>query len=182
MYAEVLAEKEGDGPAPNFLTTPQLSDGALQLDRPALWRRLEDWMSHRWGVRTVTWRLRGPGLWEPRLTPASVTVIDTWDADASEWRPATLQPDPMGYALDPFTYRVTADVGEDSDPPPTVKEAYRRLAEYVAEAETVARGASAVSERTGDLSVSTRRPTNWMAMALQNSGAADLLRRYRRVI
>lgn len=184
MIAEILAEDEAAGAIPALTLAPALSERATGLSQAALWRRLERWMSHRWGVRVVTWRIKGPGAWEPRLTPAVITASEIWNPTTADWTPVTLEPGPMGYSLDDGPYRITADVGETDPPPEEVQEAFRRLAEYVAEAEIGyafgARGAGSVSERVGDLSAAVRRPTNWMALAMQNSGAADLLRQHRR--
>jgi hypothetical protein len=62
-----------------------------------------------------------------------------------------------------------------------VNEAFRRLAEYVAGKPGRYAGASFESVNIGEaISESVRRDPAWMAMALQNSGAGDLLRSFRR--
>jgi hypothetical protein len=67
--------------------------------------------------------------------------------------------------------------------PAAVNEAYRRLAEYLASTDDAPAGASDYSAGLGSGAITesfSRAPT-WVARALINSGAADLLRPYRRL-
>ena len=77
-------------------------------------------------------------------------------------------------------YRITASVG-DGDVPAAVLEAFRRLAEYMAED---AGKAGATSEKTdvGPITIEVQRSAAWVARAMINSGAADLLRPYREAV
>lgn len=168
---EVLRVDEGE---PQDRPIPEgLSPAAAAVDDGMIWSRLEDWIAHRWGERPVKWIINGPGVWVPRLRPTATPTFETWDGDA--WAPATVKPAPLGYALEAETYKVTATVGSTATPPDSVREAYRRLAEYYADnREDV--GRTSVSD--GDYSFD--RSANAVARAMQYSGAADLLRGYRR--
>lgn len=174
--SEVLSEQEA---APASYPPPpgDMSTEAQSQDATALWRRLEQWIAHRWGERSVTWVVQGPGTWQPRLRPASIDTSEVW-RDGT-WQTVTLDAAPLGYELDAATYRVTATVGEPDDPPDDVVEAYRRLAEYLADDAFLGRVATAGTRSLSDQSITSERPTAWQAKALHHSGAADLLRRYR---
>lgn len=174
----LLSETEGtptaypDAPA-------DLSTEAAAVSADMIWRRIETWVRYRWAARTVTWVVEGPGTWVPPLRPATVTASATWDNGA--WTDSTLTEAPLGYDLDGATYRITATVGEEGDPPETVLEAFRRLAEYLAGASGGATEATAETTAYGDIcSTTVQRPPTWRARALQYSGAADLLREWRR--
>lgn len=170
---EVLSEVEGD-PAAYFVVTG-MSEAAVLASQPiTIWRRIEGWITYRWGERTVTWVIEGPGDWTPRLRPATITAAEIWRGSA--WESVTLDPAPTGYDLGDATYRVTATVGDPADPPENVQAAYRRLGEYMrAVSEDPTPGHS--GGRDGDYSF--ERPAEWAARAMQLSGAGDLLRAYR---
>jgi hypothetical protein len=168
-----------------------LSEAALRLDSDLgyqgggriVWRRIEAWTTHRWGQRPVTWVALGPGEFMPRLKPAVLDTAERWDG--STWVQAALDPTPLGglWLPDAAHYKITAAVGHPvpegnqfDNLPQDVAEAFRRLAEYLAQTKGDGElGAHEVSD--GDYAV--RRPANWAARALQYSGAADLLRPYR---
>ena len=159
-----------------------LSDAALALDADMIWQRIEQWVAHRWSERTATWLVHGPGEWVPPLTPATITDVEVWrhEVSGAGYVAATAPPSPFGGLefSEPGPWRITAIVGA-APVPPAAQEAFRRLAEYsAAEAGVVA--ASQVSRTEGDLTESYSRNAAWMAKAMQNSGAADLLRPYRR--
>ena len=175
MTVEVFFEEE-NAPSSFPPPPPGLSTGAQTVDPTALWRRIEQWIAHRWQPRTVVWIVRGPGTWQPRLKPATVDAADIWGED---WQPVTLTPGPLGYELGPHVYRLTATVGEPNNPPEDVFEAARRLAEYLADDAFLGRVATSGTRSLSDQSISSERPATWQARALHNSGAADLLRRYR---
>ena len=85
-----------------------------------------------------------------------------------------------GLVLPVGTYRITAAVGADNAVPAIVMQAFERLRDYI-EAEAVGvPGASSYSINLGQISESYRRNPAFMARALEMSGAADLLRGYRR--
>lgn len=102
--------------------------------------------------------------------------MEKWNGTA--WEAVTLDASPLGgYDLKGATYRFTGTVGDTDDPPETVLLAYVRLAEYFALIATEEGAAGLASGADGDYSFQ-RAPT-WAAKAIQLSGAADLLRRWR---
>ncbi len=174
---DVIAEDEGQ-PAAYPAAPVGLSPDAAALNPDALWQRLESWIAYRWEPRAVLWIVQGPGVWSPRLKPATVDTFEVWDG--STWAPVTLDPAPLGYELAAETYRLTATVGSTDTPPSAVLEAFRRLAEYLADQATL--GLVATSRTlniAGTIQTESTRPAAWQARALHYSGAADLLRGYR---
>lgn len=150
----------------------------------AVWQRIESYCAHRWTPREVIWLVQGDGDWRPPLAPAVITKVESWEG---EWLAVTPDASPFGHIpLRGDSHRVTATVGADNPPPPAVLEAARRLALYVAENEAegsffdMPRSATSFDANLDGLSKSFGRPEGWLARALQNSGAADLLRPYRR--
>ncbi|WP_422028866.1 hypothetical protein [Roseovarius sp.] len=143
------------------------------------WSRIEEWISWRWSEREVNWTVEGAGWWAPDLKPVTITATEKWQ-DLT-WQAVTLDPSPLGgYVLDGETYRFTATVGADADDvPAAVQEAVTRLDAYMAEA-AERHGAGRYEVSIGGLSESFDRNPTWRARALHLSGAADLLRKYRR--
>ena len=172
---EVLRQMEdvpGDYP-------PWPAGAPIEPHRDVVWSRIENYIAYRWTTRQVKWIVQGPGEWVPPLAPIDLVVsIDIWNG--SGWQSTTPDAGYLGgYCLDDCTYRFVMDVGNGT-PPETVREAYRRFAEYMAE-DMARAGASSRSVNIADLTEAYTRPSNWMAKAMQLSGAADLLRPYRRV-
>ncbi|MCB1489029.1 MAG: hypothetical protein KDJ88_16435 [Bauldia sp.] len=162
--------------APDTLTA-----AAAALDPDFIWQRIESYIAHRWTARAVGWKVEGSGEWEPPLTPATIVSTMYWRGD--DWDEATLSPGPFGGLILPGCgpYSIVATVGDtENDPPAAVLEAFRRLAEYMA-AKAGKPGARSERIQAGSISLSHTRDEAWMARAIQNSGAADLLRPYRRV-
>jgi hypothetical protein len=160
-----------------------LSAAAAALDKAVVWQRIESFTALRFGTRAVIWIVEGPGEWHIPLIPVSPTVTkEVWSRGAEAWETATLSPSPLGGVYLPCTgpYRFTAEVGYATVSIATINEAFRRAAEYMA-AKPGKPGASSESVAAGSITVSHRRSESWMASALQNSGAADLLRAYRKV-
>ncbi len=157
-----------------------LSAAAAALDSAAIWSRLESHIAFRYSEREVIWTVEGQGDWQPTLSPVMVTATEVWEN--SDWSAVTLPPAPLGGFSLPGDgpYRITATVG-GGDVPAAVSEAFRRLSEYLA-TEDLRPGSSRFSVDLGGLNVSVDRAPTWVARALQNSGAADLLRRYRRLV
>ena len=103
--------------------------------------------------------------------------IEIWNGTA--WEAATPGKGPLdGYELEDSKYRFIIDIGGGSVPE-AVKEAYKRLSSYMAETGRKA-GVSSYSADLGVLKIAYTQSPSWMAKAMQNSGAADLLRPYRR--
>ncbi|SFN85194.1 hypothetical protein SAMN05216224_11754, partial [Thioclava dalianensis] len=113
------------------------------------------------------------------LSPATVSTVEQWQGD--QWETCTPDPSPLGgYDLPTYgPYRITASVGS-GDVPAAVSEAFRRLAEYLGDTDDRAGLSSYSVNMGGAIQESYQRNPAWTARAMQNSGAADLLRPYRR--
>ncbi|MFT3972009.1 MAG: hypothetical protein QM699_00585 [Amaricoccus sp.] len=158
-----------------------LSTAAMGIPSQVIWRRLESWIAWRWGQRPVTFIVEGGcGSWRPPLYPVVATTVERWDGEG--WAAVTLSADPLGgLGIGEAThYRIAGTLGIDDDPPEDVAEAYRRLAEYSAERPAMAGATSYSAELGSTLKESWDRAPTWLARALTYSGAADLLRPYRR--
>ena len=165
----------------SYPTTPTgLSVAAAALDPDMIWQRIESYIAHRWTARSVVWIVEGCGEWNPPLAPATVSATEEWIDLA--W--AAITPDASalgGYVLDgDGPYRFTASVGSGTVPA-AVDQAFTRLAEYMADSSPGPKGATSASHDVGSISISHDRSATWLARAMHNSGAADLLRNYRRV-
>jgi hypothetical protein len=161
-----------------------LSAKAAALDAAVIWQRIEAYIAQRFTARAVVWTVEGPGEWEPPLAPATIEAVEVWAGE--EWSEVFPAPSPLGgYTLaSEGPYRVTATVG-GGDVPAAVTEAFRRLAEYSSEVGEQGllkgrAGASSNDAELGSIKQSFQRSPNWIARAMINSGAADLLRPYRR--
>jgi hypothetical protein len=144
-----------------------------------IWQRLESYIAYRWSARVVTWVVEGPGEWCPPLEPAVISTVEVWSCGAEDWDDVTVNASPLGgywlSATGPF--RFVAVVGEDDAiVPETVLEAFVRLSEYL---DAVKHRPGLRSASAGSVSVDYRDEMA-MAQALQRSGAADLLRPFRR--
>jgi hypothetical protein len=146
-----------------------------QIEPALIWQRIEAYIAHRWTEREVVWIIAADAgeEWTPRLTPVNSHSAERWDGAA--WQAVTLLDGPEGLCMPSGgRYRITASVGA-GDPPEAVREAFRRLHEY-------ARGI-AESWRTETAqyrSDTSQAVAGWAGKAIQLSGAADLLRNYRR--
>lgn len=162
-----------------------LTDAAGALDADMIWQRIEMYTAWRWTERDVVWIVEGEGEeWLPPLAPATIATTEVWTG--SSWAAVTLAPSPLGGYVLPGAgpYRFAGTLGDDeADIPAAVLEAFRRIAEYMADTdETDRAGARSLTTAVPDVhSTTIERSPAWMAQALVNSGAADLLRQYRRV-
>jgi hypothetical protein len=156
-----------------------LSAAAAALPAAMIWQRIESYTSVRYTSRNVVWIVEGCGEWHPPLSPATVSTVEVWSG-ADEWETVELSSSPLGGYFLPASgpYRFTGTAGS-GDVPPAVAEAYRRLAEYIA-AKPGKPGATSESISAGSITIAHRRSASWLAQAMQNSGAGDLLRSYRR--
>lgn len=162
----------------------------------AAWQRIESYIAHRWNTRTVEYIAEGPGEWHPKLSPSTISTVEIW-RDAA-WTAVTLEATPLGgYVLDgEGPYRFTGTVGSLNEPPRAVKDAVFRLVQYfIAIDETPPEHRIVSSLKTDQApyyqphslehslrELEIERPNAmWIARALQNSGAADLLRPYRKL-
>jgi hypothetical protein len=172
--------KQTEGVPESYPDAPDgLSTAAAALDADMLWQRIEAYIAHRWSARDVTWIVEGPGEWVPPLAPTTIATVEIWDG--TDWDDCTPDASPLGgYVLTGCgPYRFTGTVG-DGDIPAAVSEAFRRLAEYFA-AKSSKPGTTSERVTAGSVTVEHSRSASWMAAAMQNSGAADLLRNFRRV-
>jgi len=177
MVATIL-QTEG-APASYPAAPAGLSAAAAALSTSMLWLRIEPYIAWRYTSRTITWAVEGPGDWQPPLKPATISTVQIWTGEA--WQTETLLTCPLGgYQLPAFgPFKFVGTVGGGTVPA-AVNEAIRRLAEYMAQ-EAGEAGARTFSEAVPDVASTTiERSASWMAQALQNSGAADLLRSFRR--
>jgi hypothetical protein len=165
----------------SYPTTATYPGSALFND--VAWARIESYIAYRYTSRAVEWIVEGPGEWNPPLKPATVSAVEIWNGTG--WDDCTPDASPLGgYVLTGCgPYKFTGTVGGGS-PAPTVPEivwtAVKRLAAYFS-ANPGTAGARSERLDAGSISIATTRSESWMAMALQNSGAADLLRGYRNV-
>lgn len=153
---------------------------AAQAFEVVAWERIEAYTRCRFTPRRVLWIVEGPGAWIPPLEPAEMDETEEWSR-AGQWDEAEAIGAPLGVFLrSTGPWRFTATVG-NGDPvvPAAVLEAVRRLAEYMAaEAKP---GVTSESASVGAITYAIRRDAAWQAKALQNSGAADLLRPWKRL-
>lgn len=146
----------------------------------AVWTRIEQYIAHRWAARDVTWIVEGWGDFLPTLTPTTISSVQVWQDNV--WRPTSLQPTPEGgYVCEGDIYHFVGVAGDDSTPPLDVLEAYKRLAEYMGEQAEFAAASSFTVNMASQIELQVERSPAWLAKALYNSGAADLLRKYRKV-
>lgn len=152
--------------------------GVSGIDPATIWQRIEHYTAYRFTARTVTWRVDSTGgEWTPPLRPASSVTAKRWTGAAFE--AVTLAAAPDGWCLPCGRYEIEATVGA-GPVPAAVSDAVARLAAYLAaEAEGPA-GVRSYSANVGQLSESWTRSEAHLGRAMQNSGAADLLRPYRR--
>ena len=179
MTATTIKQTEAAPESYPTVATTGWSTGAAALSQDMIWQRIETYVAWRSTERAVTWIVEGCGEWTPPLTPATVSTVEIWESNA--WSTVTPDASPLGgYCLPGGTYRFTGTAGDDdADIPAAITEAVRRLAEYMA-GKAGKPGASSESIGAGSISLSHRRSPSWMAQAMQNSGAGDLLRPYRR--
>ncbi|SDL79965.1 hypothetical protein [Paracoccus chinensis] len=165
------------------------------------WQRIEAYCAHRWTPREVMWLVQGDGEWFPPIAPAVITKVESWEG--GDWRPTVPEASPFGrLCLWGDAHRITATVGADNPPPPLVLKAATRLINYLCQQidrndpdlwatsmrwitsppdeQITVRDGTATITRGDKTQESYTRPADYIAKALQYSGAADLLRPYRR--
>ncbi len=181
---------------------PDIGQGTFGIaPAPEIWQRIEAYIAHRFTPREVIWTVEGEGDWTPPLTPTTITTAEKWEGSA--WVAVTLPEGPYGYCLpSDGPYRITATVGPEGvevegvttyPVPAAIKSAVHRLNQYLMiNIETDAYGRicrtpelwATSSRRNGEgegaAETEFERLPTWIAKAMQNSGAGDLLRPYRR--
>ena len=178
MAIDLIKQFE-EAPAAYPAAPSGLSARAAALDANMIWARIEAYTAWRFTEREVIWTLIGDGgdQFTPRLTPVVSHMAEQWLNE--NWRPLTLLDGPLGIILpSDGIYKIMAQVG-GGNVPAAVSEAFRRLAEYLADDPGTA-GASSTAVEIGPIREELERNPNWVARAMQHSGAGDLLRPYRR--
>jgi hypothetical protein len=161
-----------------------LTDAAFYVPAGAYWGRIEGWITHRWPERSAVFIVQGPGCWRPVPEPFTVATVEEWRDNAwalLDTEQVAQLASPLGFTLGgEGLFRFAGTLGDDdATVPAPVLEAARRLAEFFAAGQ--AEGpAPFEAEKLGDFS-RHGRPSNWMARPLELSGAADLLRPWRRL-
>jgi hypothetical protein len=176
MTATTIRQTEG---VPEGYPAVTVSTGATPF-LPVAWARVESYIALRVTERAVEFVAEGCGQWQAPLRPVTIATTERWNGSA--WETAELSTSPLGgYCLPGVgPYRFTGTAGDDDTVAPALLlEAVRRLAEYLA-AKPGKPGVRSQSVTAGTVSLSTTRSPTAMAEALQNSGAADLLRNFRR--
>lgn len=158
--------------------TPQ----AAALDPAIIWQRIEAYIAWRWTPRSVIWTVEGGGDFQPPLSPVSIDATYRWSGNT--WVRFEAEFGPLGFMLPEELCKIEATAGFAEDgqtlqPPAVVLEAFRRLAEYSADDPGKA-GASSEAQKIDVIEEEFQRSPTWLARAMQNSGAGDLLRPYRR--
>ena len=145
----------------------------------ATWQRIEAHIARRYTPRAVVWIVEGEGDWTPPLAPATIETVEVWERGA--WTETAPPPSPLGGLCLPGDgpYRVTATVG-GGEMPEAVSEAFRRFSAYLADSDDAPAGSNSYRRQVGEESTEIDRNPAWIGRALQHSGAADLLRPYRR--
>jgi hypothetical protein len=173
----VTISEEEDIPGSYPAAPSGLSAEAAALAAAMIWSRIEAYTGWRYSARGVKWIIEGPGEWLAPLKPATALTTYVWSNEA--WEAMTLPASPRGgYDLPGCgPYKILATVGAASTTPEIVKEAYRRLAEFYASAET----APGLRQENVDAIGSTEYDLTALASAMVKSGAGDLLRQFRRI-
>jgi len=182
----ILKVAEAVGERPTF-ESGLLSADAEALDLDAIWARMERFIAWRWTPRSVVWTIRtdyDDETFNPALHPVTISTVEIFDEGSATWTTYTdAKNSPTGGKTLPKAahYRITGEAGGQSpaDVPAEVQEAFRRLAEYYTEQDDKP-GASSYKVTIGSIDEDMTRSPNWIARALYHSGAADLLRKYRR--
>lgn len=139
-----------------------------------IWQRIEAYTRTRYTPREVIWIIDAMAgdEWQPPLGPIVSQTAERWDGDA--WASVTLADGSLGLSIpSDGRFRITAQVGGGASPP-AVQEAFLRLHEYARGIAESYKGEAAVGYEDGSL------PPSWAARSLQLSGAADMLRPYKR--
>lgn len=159
-----------------------LSCKAAELDANMIWARIEAYIAHRFSVRSVEWLVEGAAGDQLEVPLGPLVSFTAERFVHGDWSDVELLPAPFGvYLPSDGSFRINARIGSD-DVPPLAAEAFRRLAEYLAGGRKTVNepGASNFGFKVDQLEWSVQRNPAWVAKAMQNSGAADLLRAYRR--
>ena len=154
------------------VTYPAAPAGApAGIANEVIWDRLEAFCNYRWSETVVEFVVNPPCEieWQPPYEPFTVDLVNGEAASPDDFEAVTLTE----------RCKVRCTIG-GADPSETVMAAYLRLAEYMAATDDAPNGASRYSIDIGDISESWSRKADHMGRAIHNSGAADLLRKFRK--
>ncbi|SLN10775.1 hypothetical protein PSJ8397_00042 [Pseudooctadecabacter jejudonensis] len=162
-----------------------LSDAAAALSKEIVWDRLEQFTNYKIGQRSIQFRVcsnRGQPWWIPAERPFEITGILIADTTLDDYVATPVRPRADGAVnLEGKAALVTATVGL-ATAPPLFLEAYKRLAEYFAASQIGPEGVTRYSLSVGpDITEGYSKQATHTAKAMVNSGAADLLRKYRKL-
>lgn len=148
-----------------------LSDDAAAIEPAVIWDRLETWCNFRWSEAETEFTVNPPHAvqWVPPFGPFVVDLVNGEAATTDQFGAVTIR--------DRSKLRCTIGGATPSE---TVLAAYRRLAEYFAATDTAPAGVQRYAVNIGDISETYSRRSDHLARAMQNSGAADLLRKFRK--
>lgn len=152
-------------------------DGVTGDALAVAWQRIEQYIKVRFSEREIVWIVQGDTsrVWYPPIGP--VTDIDGEIIDGEIAFDLTACG--TGYWLPNGLVKLTATVGA-GPVPPIVAMAVKRLAAFYSAEIAAPGGVRSYSLSVGDMSESMVLPPDRLAKALQDSGAADLLRGYRK--
>ena len=141
------------------------------------WQRIEHYIAWRFSEREVTWHVQSDGCeWHAPLKP----VVSLSGVDENGEAIVIEDGATGGYSLPEGIVTLTATVGAEAAPE-AVLEAVRRPNAYLAVSDLMIYDAAAGQSATDDGEEPILKWNNvHPGKAMQNSGAADLLRAYRR--
>ena len=168
----------GSRPTPHRLATSDSAPADALRRVEHTWQRIEHFIAYRWGQRDVEWIVEGGGDWQPPLAPATISEVSEWTGEV--WNAIDPKPSPLGgLCFDVGTFRVLATVGSDREPPAAIAEAIVRITAFAA-AHLENAGFESRAMEVGEEREQYELRGDAMARAFQLSGAADLLRPWRR--
>lgn len=134
-----------------------------------IWERLESYVTTRWSTAEIQFVVCSPcrDRWRPPYYPWLVQSVDGDPAEVNDFGEVELQPG---------RHKVVCQIG-GQPVTPGVQEAYRRLAAYYANPDNRTGYSRYSVNLGGEITESWSRRSG---DALANSGAADLLRKYRK--
>jgi len=140
-------------------------------DDPVIWDRLEAFCNFRWSETVMEFVVNPPCeiQWQPPYEPFTVDLVDGEAATPDEFGAVTVSKRSV----------IRCTIG-GAEPSATVLAAYARLDAYMAATDDAPGGVSRYSVSIGDISESWSRRADHMGRAIHNSGAADLLRKFRK--
>jgi len=140
-------------------------------DDPVIWDRLESFCNFRWSETVMEFVVNPPCeiQWQPPYEPFLIMEVNGEPAEPDEYGAVKIRDKSI----------IRATIG-GAVPSATVLKAYQRLADYFAAENEAPAGVQRYSVTIGDISETYSMRSDHLSRAMQNSGAADLLRKYRK--